>query len=312
MKPEYSDRILGAETSSRDRDSAAERNRNRIVNERLALEPDIAFRRRLRSIIQWLPWENGLMVGDIGTGLGHHAALLVELGANVLAVEPDAQRMASTRTTAPLAVPIVAALPRLPFRDSILSSIVCSEVLEHVDDDAAAIREIGRVLAPGGTVVITVPHARFPFHWDPINRMLEAIGREPIRIGPFAGIWTQHKRLYEPAELSAMLEAHGLTVQVVQEQSCHGIPFSHLLIYVVGKSLLERGFGISRLTRSFQRLGMEAEPGANRSRERLNPVLRTVSSGFALLDRWNDRSEPNARRFVSILVVAVKIRSSTT
>ncbi len=45
----------------------------------------------------------------------------------------------------------------MPFRDSAFAMVVCSHVLEHIHDDAAALRQIARVVAPGGRVIIMVP-----------------------------------------------------------------------------------------------------------------------------------------------------------
>jgi len=46
----------------------------------------------------------------------------------------------------------------LPFRDGAFDRVYCSEVLEHVLDPEAVIREMHRVLAPGGVAVISVPN----------------------------------------------------------------------------------------------------------------------------------------------------------
>jgi len=45
----------------------------------------------------------------------------------------------------------------MPFRDGAFALVVCSHVLEHIRDDAAALRELARVTAPGGQVVTMVP-----------------------------------------------------------------------------------------------------------------------------------------------------------
>ncbi|HYI38550.1 MAG TPA: methyltransferase domain-containing protein [Thermoleophilaceae bacterium] len=45
----------------------------------------------------------------------------------------------------------------LPFEDGRFDLVLCSHVLEHVADDAAAMSEMGRVLADGGTVVVQTP-----------------------------------------------------------------------------------------------------------------------------------------------------------
>jgi ubiquinone/menaquinone biosynthesis C-methylase UbiE len=46
---------------------------------------------------------------------------------------------------------------RLPFREGAFDAVVCCQVLEHFDDPAAAILEVRRVLAGGGTFLLSVP-----------------------------------------------------------------------------------------------------------------------------------------------------------
>lgn len=46
---------------------------------------------------------------------------------------------------------------RLPMADATVAAAVCSDVLEHVADDVAALRELRRVLVVGGRVVVHVP-----------------------------------------------------------------------------------------------------------------------------------------------------------
>ena len=60
---------------------------------------------------------------------------------------PAAARSATTRGDA----------TRLPFPDAAFDRVVAAEVLEHIDDDMGAIRELARVLRPGGTIAATVP-----------------------------------------------------------------------------------------------------------------------------------------------------------
>lgn len=54
-------------------------------------------------------------------------------------------------------------LTGLGLRDGSVPTVVCVSVLEHVDDLAAAVDELARVLAPGGRLVLTVPFL-YPVH----------------------------------------------------------------------------------------------------------------------------------------------------
>ncbi len=61
---------------------------------------------------------------------------------------------------------VCADVQALPFRDSTFDAIKITEVLEHVPDTAAALRECRRVLRPGGRLVATAPFLE-RLHGDP-------------------------------------------------------------------------------------------------------------------------------------------------
>jgi SAM-dependent methyltransferase len=70
----------------------------------------------------------------------------------------DAEPLACEWSRSRCAAKIVqGSLGALPFDANAFDAVVCSDVLYHLDDDRAALREIFRVLRPGGVVVINVP-----------------------------------------------------------------------------------------------------------------------------------------------------------
>ncbi|HLY33902.1 MAG TPA: methyltransferase domain-containing protein, partial [Jatrophihabitantaceae bacterium] len=82
----------------------------------------------------------------------------------------------------------------LPFRDASFDSILCTSVLEHVDNAEYAVSEIARVLKPGGRLLVTVPFL-YPEHEAPYD------------------FWrTTHHGL------RSVLERHGLVVEDIAAQ----------------------------------------------------------------------------------------------
>jgi len=61
---------------------------------------------------------------------------------------------------------VAADCTHLPFRPESFSHAVASEVLEHIPDDRAAVREIARVLKPRGRFILTFPHRKAYFTYD--------------------------------------------------------------------------------------------------------------------------------------------------
>jgi SAM-dependent methyltransferase len=80
-------------------------------------------------------------------------------------------------------------LTSIPTPSGIFDLILCTEVLEHIGDDAAAIDELRRVLAPGGWLLITVPtpptvydpdHVREGYTAESLSGMLQLRGLEIV------------------------------------------------------------------------------------------------------------------------------------
>jgi len=111
----------------------------------------------------------GMTVLDLGCGEGRHAFEAYRRGASVVAVDWGVPEVATTKRWLGAIEAAGEAregsryevvrgdLLALPFPDASVDRVIASEVLEHIPDDATAMREIFRVLRPGGRVAVTVP-----------------------------------------------------------------------------------------------------------------------------------------------------------
>ena len=105
---------------------------------------------------------DGRRVLDLGCGVGEYVRAFSRRGASALGCDIELPRLREARVRGTSAV-LAAAGEALPFRDGALDVIVLNEVIEHVRNDRQTIREVARVLAPGGTCIIFAPNRRFPF-----------------------------------------------------------------------------------------------------------------------------------------------------
>ena len=117
--------------------------------------------------------ESGDRILDMGCGFGRHAYEALRRGASVVACDLGFEELKQVRAVAgvmyeqgeikpPIAIETTNSdATRLPFADHSFDRIICSEVMEHIDNDLDALNEIERVLNPGGTLAITIP-SRFP------------------------------------------------------------------------------------------------------------------------------------------------------
>jgi SAM-dependent methyltransferase len=91
----------------------------------------------------------------------------------------------------------VADIQHMPLPDATYDSVFCTQVLHHVPEPMQALREIARVLKPGGTALISVPHLswlhnephdyfRFTIHG--LRHMLAAAELAEVEIRPAGGL----------------------------------------------------------------------------------------------------------------------------
>lgn len=102
--------------------------------------------------------------------------------------------LAAPRLAAVGAVALRSSLDAVPLPSHSATVVTLLDVLEHLDDDQAAVREIRRILKPGGLLVITVPalrwlwsdwdvtlHHRRRYHEPELRRLLAGVGLEIIQ-----------------------------------------------------------------------------------------------------------------------------------
>ena len=131
---------------------------------------------------------------DLGCGTGFTVACGRRLGQwTGLDTSTEALRLARQRV--PSATWIKGTATALPFPDASFDGLTCLDVIEHIKDDLSVVREIHRVLAPGGVGVLTVPG------W-------------PLLFGPH-DLALGHVRRYKRAQLHELLSAARLHIELL-------------------------------------------------------------------------------------------------
>jgi SAM-dependent methyltransferase len=128
-------------------------------------EPSYVWRagqqRRLDMIAQAAGTRIGGLVLENGCGVGMYVEKLTSLGSHVIGLEYDFERTVEAGINSNKI--INAAGEFIPLPSSTFDLILSHEVIEHVQDDRAAIREMIRVLKPGGRAVIFCPNRGYPY-----------------------------------------------------------------------------------------------------------------------------------------------------
>lgn len=151
-----------------------------------------------------------------GCGLGMYASHLLEDTPWVYAFDIEHSRARATRDTVDNTH--VAAAERVPYPANLFDVVLSHEVLEHVQDDKEAVREMVRVLKPGGRIVIFCPNRWYPFethghYWGgryhfgntPLINYLPDVWRN--RLAPHVRAYTRRslRALFEPLPVRIIL-----------------------------------------------------------------------------------------------------------
>jgi SAM-dependent methyltransferase len=128
---------------------------------------------------------------DVGCGTGANLLMLSKYGdAEGVDVSEDALAFCRERGLEKLKL---GAAEELPYDDGTFDLVTALDVLEHIDDDLAGLREMRRVLRPGGHVLLFVP--TFMFLWGLQDDV------------------SHHRRRYRLSELRRVLEQAGFEIQ---------------------------------------------------------------------------------------------------
>ncbi len=196
-------------------------------------EPSYVWRagqaRRLKLILQAAGDRLSGRVLENGCGVGMYVEHLAPHCASITGLEYDFERAAEAHQNS--AQIINGAGENLPFAEGAFSLILSHEVLEHVRDDALAVREMIRTLKPGGRIVLFVPNRGYPFETHGVYwRGRYRFGNVPL-VNWLPSRWRNklapHVRVYTARGLKRLF--NGLPVRFVQRTVIFGA-YDNLII----------------------------------------------------------------------------------
>ena len=170
---------------------------------------------RARRLVDWtaqqvLPYAHG-DVAELGAGIGTYTERLLDEAdvRSLLVVEPEPdcveelRRRFGDHAAVQIAQEDLPDAPSLHARAGHLDAIVNQNVIEHLDDDKAALAAMARALRPGGVLTIQVP-------------------ANPRLYGSLDRVYG-HRRRYTKAGLRELLEGSGLEVMQIKAFNLLGV-----------------------------------------------------------------------------------------
>lgn len=173
---------------------------------------------------------DGMQVLDVGSGSGAQCLRLAGAGATAWGLDRDRRQLADALTLAESAgrgrilfacADVEAALP---LREAAFDVALLLDVLEHLFHRDRLLAEVGRVLTPGGTLLLSVPNRDTTW-----KRRLRAAGL-------FAYTDRDHKIEYTLPEIEAELAEAGFALAAAPEPVVYDTPWAGLIDLVGGLS----------------------------------------------------------------------------
>jgi len=169
-------------------------------------------RRWIEAALRSLAGAGARTAVEVGPGSGVYLALMRELFAEVTATDVEDAFLVRARAIEGIRV-VRDDVTRSALPAGSFDVVLCSEVIEHVPDPAPALRGLRRLLAPGGTLVLSTPLRLSPLELlgrvaflPGIVQVVRLVYREPI-------LPTGHVGLLTERALRRELAAAGLRVR---------------------------------------------------------------------------------------------------
>ncbi len=261
---------------------------------------DLALKRRARWLIDKLDIQKGDTILDAGCGDGFYLFLVSQVNSKTQLIGADFEILSLESAKLKLRSKKIKLLKvdltkKIPFPANKFDKVVLSEVIEHLPDDVWSLKEINRVIRPGGVLVLSVPHANYSILWDPLNWILERLFKKHIHSGFFAGIWNQHQRLYTDKLLRRSLEKAGFEAIEIDSLTFWSFPFSHYLI----------NFGARILASNKKASLLVSADKFNLSKQKSFSVFNVLFLLMKMIDSLNDLWYPRSQG-VSLVAAAKK------
>ncbi|MCC7492671.1 MAG: class I SAM-dependent methyltransferase [Fimbriimonadaceae bacterium] len=212
---------------------------------------------RYKLVYDWVP-EGTARILDVGCGNALFTQWLRQKAGSVVGVDHNPRNCRRGRAAYPELHLAASAAEGLPFPDAHFDCVVCSDTLEHTDDDQASVDELLRVLRPGGTLVLTMPQGglfgwldaenlvNLPFEW--VRRLKIPKRGGGYRLESFR--FRPHKH-YSEGKVRRLIGERAAVAQVVQG-GLFLYPFCYLLEKIAesffGRDLVSADYrGLRRL-----------------------------------------------------------------
>lgn len=143
---------------------------------------------------------------DLGSGPGYFANASIGQKSSTFCLDISLRNLLSIKAREDSTLSLInAEAEKLPFNNESFGKVLCSEVLEHIKADKAALKEISRILKPGGILVMSVPCSELK-----VPTLIELLGMKTVH--DYEGPEYHYHSGYTIAELNELVNASDMVI----------------------------------------------------------------------------------------------------
>ncbi len=171
-------------------------------------------------ILNNLKFNKNQFILDIGIGFGVYTNYILDISPYYIGLDVNKDSLKTTRNTHDQIIDCIQmSAEKIGFKENTFDGILMIEVLEHIPDHKKALREINRILKPGGRLVLTVPNKLFPMETHGMrigSRNISSHGFG-IPLLPYLPIifrkYMANAKVFSPSEITKLLEGSGFQIE---------------------------------------------------------------------------------------------------